>query len=282
MKAPSSWLAPLRWLLWATFASSILHYVDNVLMFEQYPEPPWINRHIVDAFWWLMTPLAWFGYRLMRNGALRAGTVMLLLYAACNLLTLGHYRYAPMDEISPRIHAFIGLEAVLAMALITLLFMLCATRNTRKAPSPPLDEKSRSALIAANIAMLLAITIHDADHIRQASEWCYTITTTLWIINVAVYLPSAGALTLSLRGSRFAAWATSTGALLIAILFAKVHLWKPTFNAWGIWNKSFIELGADWISWAILTLLVLVGIAAAMTGTWAMGRLSPIQKVDAR
>lgn len=140
--------------------------------------------------------------------------------------------------------------------------------------STRLDARSRKALIVANIAMLAAITLHDADHIRQAANWCYTITATLWIINVAVYLPSLGALVLSLRRHRFAARATSISALLIAILFAKVHLWKPTFNAWGIWNKTFFELGADWISWSILTLLVLVGVAVAMTGGWVMGRTS--------
>ena len=114
--------------------------------------------------------------------------------------------------------------------------------------------------------MLLAITLHDADHIRQAANLCYTITATLWIINIAVYLPSLAALALSLRHHRFAPLATSTSALLIAFLFAKVHLWKPTFNAWGIWNKTFFALGADWISWSVLTLLVLVGVVVAMTG----------------
>lgn len=54
--------------------------------------------------------------------------------------------------------------------------------------STQLDARSRKALIVANIAMLAAITLHDADHIRQAVNWCYTITATLWIINVAVYL----------------------------------------------------------------------------------------------
>ncbi|HEQ3521871.1 TPA: hypothetical protein VGS91_004881 [Citrobacter freundii] len=139
---------------------------------------------------------------------------------------------------------------------------------------PKLDTKTRTALIVANIVMLLAITIHDADHIRQASNWCYTITATLWFINVVVYLPSLAALVLSLRRHRLAAIATSTSALLIAILFAKVHLWKPTFNVWGIWNSTFFQLGADWISWSVLALLVLAGVEVAMTGTWVMGRVS--------
>ncbi|UBT80437.1 hypothetical protein LCH33_003860 [Pseudomonas amygdali] len=122
-------LGKLRWLLWATVASSVLHYADNLLFFHQYPEPPWINRHMIDAFWWLMTPLAWIGYRMMRRSAHRAGAATLLAYAGCNLLTLGHYRYAPIHEISLRIHTFILIEAALAVALIAYLLITYPKRS---------------------------------------------------------------------------------------------------------------------------------------------------------
>ncbi len=137
---------------------------------------------------------------------------------------------------------------------------------------PQIDAKSRKALIIANLAMILTITIHDLDHIRQAANWCYTITAALWIVNIAVYVPSLVALILGLRRHHWAAAATSASALLIAILFAKVHLWKPTFNVWGMWDRTFFELGADSLSWSILVLTVLMGVAVAMTGTWVMGR----------
>lgn len=123
MIAPTRGRQALQWLLLATVASSILHYADNLIFFEHYPEPPWINRRLIDAFWWVMTPLAWIGYRLARRGAHRAGTATLLVYAACNLLTLGHYLYAPIHEISLRIHAFILIEAALAVMLIAFLLI---------------------------------------------------------------------------------------------------------------------------------------------------------------
>lgn len=116
-------LGLLRALLWALVASSVLHYGHNLLFFEQYPEPPWIHRHHVDAFWWLMTPLAWVGYRLIRNGSARLGAATLMAYAACNLLTLGHYRYAPPQTISLQIHLFILLEAALAILLMAALLV---------------------------------------------------------------------------------------------------------------------------------------------------------------
>lgn len=137
----------------------------------------------------------------------------------------------------------------------------------------PIDAKSRKALVVANLAMILTITIHDLDHLRQAAGWCYTITATLWLVNASVYVPSAIALALGLRGRRGAATATSASALLIAILFAKVHLWKPMFPVWGIWNRTFFELRADALSWSILAFTVLMGVAVAMTGAWAAGRI---------
>lgn len=117
----SRWLTGLKWLLLANVAASVLHYVDNLLFFEQYPEPIWINRSIIDAFWFFMTPLAWFGYRRVQRGSLRSGALVLLGYACCSLLSLGHYRYAPIHEVAHRINAFILLESALACVLIVYL-----------------------------------------------------------------------------------------------------------------------------------------------------------------
>ena len=39
MSVSARWLRGLQWLLVATVASSIVHYADNLLFFEQYPEP---------------------------------------------------------------------------------------------------------------------------------------------------------------------------------------------------------------------------------------------------
>ena len=120
---PTGWLTRLKWLLLANVAGSVLHYVHNILFFEQYPEPTWINRSLIDAFWFVMTPLAWLGYRLLQHGRIHAGTWVLTGYAACSLLTLGHYHYAPMHAIAPSIHLFILLEAALALALLVYLFL---------------------------------------------------------------------------------------------------------------------------------------------------------------
>lgn len=123
MIASARRLRILEGLLIATVVGSIVHYADNLLFFEQYPEPPWIDRTMIDAFWLLMTPLAWIGYALIRRGSGRSGTFVVLLYAACNLLTLGHYRYADICSVSLRINAFILIEAAMAVALAVFVLV---------------------------------------------------------------------------------------------------------------------------------------------------------------
>jgi hypothetical protein len=130
-------LRVLRWLLLANVAASVLHYVDNVLFFAQYPEPYWIDTHMVDAFWFAMTPLAWLGYRLMQRKRTHAGAAVLYLYAAAGALVLGHYRYAPWCGIAVRIHAFILIEAAAALVLAAwVAWMQFGNRWTRSGLAP--------------------------------------------------------------------------------------------------------------------------------------------------
>lgn len=111
-------LQQLKWLLIATFASSILHYVDNILFFDDYPEPVWINPHIVDLFWFVMTPLAPLGYQMFKARRYLLGLGLIVGYGLANMLTLGHYKYQPFLDISFKIHLFILIEAALAFLLI--------------------------------------------------------------------------------------------------------------------------------------------------------------------
>ena len=70
-----------------------------------------------------------------------------------------------------------------------------------------MTSRARRVIFWANITMIAMIVIHDGDHVRQASNWCYTISAQLWLVNVSVYIPSLIALALLWRG-RGAAGAT--------------------------------------------------------------------------
>ena len=51
-----------------------------------------------------------------------------------------------------------------------------------------LDKKVIKTLTVCTVIMLIAILIHDGDHIRQAYNWGYTIPLSLWALNLTVYV----------------------------------------------------------------------------------------------
>jgi hypothetical protein len=118
----------LPWLIAINIAATVLHYVDNVLFFPEYPEPAWMTPHFVDAFWFVMTPFAIAGHRLFSKGHPHWGSAALYAYSAMSLLALGHYLYAPICSMGWRINAFILLEAVVAACLIAGVALLQARR----------------------------------------------------------------------------------------------------------------------------------------------------------
>ena len=136
--------------------------------------------------------------------------------------------------------------------------------------SEVLSTRARKTILWANIAMIAMIAIHDSDHVRQAANWCYTISAQLWLVNVSVYVPSLIALALLWRG-KGAGVATMINGLLVGAAFSEVHLWRPSIPVWGIWNDNFFILGVDWISWTILALTVLVGALVSAAGAYALG-----------
>ena len=106
-------------LLLVNLVASVLHFGDNMLRFDEYPEPAWIaGPHVVDAAWLLMTPLLAVGWWLARGGVRRWAIGVLWLYGALSMFVLGHYFYASPFELSFRINFLIVLEAVAAGLLL--------------------------------------------------------------------------------------------------------------------------------------------------------------------
>lgn len=119
--------------------TSILHYVDNVIDFKHYPEPTWLNPHLVDAAWFVMTPFGILGSILFLRGRHTIAFTCLYIYSIMGLLVLGHYLIAPPWEVSFRINLFIVLEAVSAMLLGLFTAWLQNFRSPGSLPHP-IDE----------------------------------------------------------------------------------------------------------------------------------------------
>ncbi|MGI0493014.1 hypothetical protein ACN4EG_14625 [Alkalinema pantanalense CENA528] len=98
--------------------ASVIHYGDNICFFSEYPEPSWLNPHLVDAFWFVMTPFAVLGYWYGVQGWRGWSKIALNVYAIMSLLVLGHYLITPPWHVSLKINAFIFLETIAAIFLI--------------------------------------------------------------------------------------------------------------------------------------------------------------------
>jgi hypothetical protein len=114
-------------LLIANLIASALHFGDNMLRFEHYPEPAWITGpHVVDALWLLMTPLLAVGWWWARGGKRRAAVGVLWVYGVMSMFVLGHYLYASPFELPTSINVLIGLEALAAGLLLIFAPVLVA------------------------------------------------------------------------------------------------------------------------------------------------------------
>jgi hypothetical protein len=122
-----SWLF---WLLAANLVTSVIHYIDNVAFFSIYPEPSWNSAGATDRFWFIMTPFALAGYLLYRRGWFWRSTLILQAYAAMGMLVLAHYLFAPLCDISARIHLTVLPEAAAATLLMIYLLHM-QTRHLR-------------------------------------------------------------------------------------------------------------------------------------------------------
>jgi hypothetical protein len=88
-------------LLSLNVAATILHYLDNMAHLPAYGEPAWVTPHLIDGFWFVMTPLAVLGYALIIRGRTLLGSLSLHAYAAASLLVLLHYSLQPMSLKEP-------------------------------------------------------------------------------------------------------------------------------------------------------------------------------------
>lgn len=125
--------------------------------------------------------------------------------------------------------------------------------------------------LAANMALLAMIHVHDFDHMRQAMGWGYRFTMPVLLVNFVVCVPILVSLALSARSALRGAAATMVSGPLIGLSFLTVHVFGGWPRVWGPWNDSFIALGADPLSWGILVATVAVGTAVGLLGAVGLG-----------
>ena len=92
--APGKELRVVRALLIVAVAVSVVHYVDNTLNYDAYPQPttgPAPSQLVVGASWFIFTAFAVAAYLLLRRGRTTAAALCLAAYSGSGLVGIGHY-----------------------------------------------------------------------------------------------------------------------------------------------------------------------------------------------
>jgi hypothetical protein len=118
---------PLVFLLLTYAAASLVHFVHNAEFLGAYPNMPasW-SRAAVYFAWLGMTGVGVCGWLLLVRGFAGTGLLLLAVYSAFGLDSLGHYVLAPMSAHTVAMNATILLEVAAAAALLLGVLRLLA------------------------------------------------------------------------------------------------------------------------------------------------------------
>ena len=108
--------------------ASLVHFTHNAEFIAEYPNmPASLTRGNVYLAWLAMTAVGAAGWLCLQRGW-RAGLLLLAIYAALGLDSLGHYVLAPMSSHTLGMNATI-LAEVTAAAVVLLEVMKLALRR---------------------------------------------------------------------------------------------------------------------------------------------------------
>jgi hypothetical protein len=146
-------MRPLRVLqvvLGAAIVSSVFHYTDNWLRYDQYPqdEPRLVLQPMVPVSWLVFTAAGIWGYVQFRNGRWRAAAYALAFYSVSGLISPIHYTAdAPLSDYDAFQHTFILTDGVAGLAV--LVFAVWAWAQARRRDRDPDRDRLGTTATAA-------------------------------------------------------------------------------------------------------------------------------------
>ena len=98
-----------------------LHYTDNALYVDLYPEPEWISTSGVFLTWGVMTAIGILGYWLYGKQKYWLSYLLLGIYAGTGLSSTAHYFYGALSQFSFKMHTFIWSDAIAGSLVVGFL-----------------------------------------------------------------------------------------------------------------------------------------------------------------
>ena len=129
-------LRVLQVVLGLAIASSVVHYTDNFLRFDKYPqdEPQLVYQPMIPISWVLFVAAGLYGYTLFKQGRVRAAAGWLGVFSISGLISPLHYLSEPMSEFDGLQNTFIWGDFATCVAVVA--FAVWAWRSGSTAPTP--------------------------------------------------------------------------------------------------------------------------------------------------
>lgn len=109
-------------ILIGVMVTTILHYTDNFLFFDQYPVPAWITKNSVYVAWFILTMFGIAGYWFYKHRLFWVAYLCLCIYSITGISSLGHYFYASITDFSWKMNTLILLDGISGTALLGFTF----------------------------------------------------------------------------------------------------------------------------------------------------------------
>lgn len=133
---PMPGLRLLRALIAVAVLVSIVHYVDNVVNYADYPEPtsgPAPSQAMIGVSWFVLTAFGAAGLLFFARRRIRPAAACLAVYATSGLVGIGHYTVSGATAMPwwRQLHVV----ADIACGVAVLAFALWASRRDRSQAS---------------------------------------------------------------------------------------------------------------------------------------------------
>jgi uncharacterized membrane protein YccC len=136
-------LRALNAVFFAAVVSSVVHYTDNYLAFDEFPNGgpgPAITEDAIWIAWLVFTAFGVAGYVLYRRGATVPAAALLAVYSLSGLIGVGHYTAPGMSELAWWRHVHIGVD--IACGAAVLAFAIWRVHTARRHGSGAILRKS--------------------------------------------------------------------------------------------------------------------------------------------
>ncbi|HYH58778.1 MAG TPA: hypothetical protein VD790_06115 [Thermoleophilaceae bacterium] len=111
----------LNTVFFTAVAVSLVHYTDNYLAFERFPNGgpgPKVTADAIWIAWVVLTACGTAGYVLYRRGAVRPAAALFAVYSISGLIGLAHYTAPGMSGLAWWRHLHIWADIVCGAAVL--------------------------------------------------------------------------------------------------------------------------------------------------------------------